>query len=205
MQMNNHHNRAIYRRWAPIYDAALGRFFAPGRRLAASMLDVRRGERVLLLGVGTGADLALLPAGARAVGVDLSPEMLARAQARLPLPGVEVELREGDAQDPPVDPASFDAVLLGLVLSVVPDGAACLRAAVRAARPGGRIVIFDKLLADAREPSVARRLLNRVTTRLGTDVTRRFADLAAGLPCRVLRDEPSLLGGAYRVMLLEVQ
>jgi hypothetical protein len=42
-------------------------------------LDAHAGQRVLLPGVGTGADLPLLPAGTCAIGVDLSPAMLARA------------------------------------------------------------------------------------------------------------------------------
>jgi SAM-dependent methyltransferase len=124
--------------------------------------------------------------------------MLARARAR----GRDVTLLEGDAMDPPVEPSSFDAVVLNLILSVVPDGAACLRAALRALRPGGRAVVFDKFLRDGAAPGVARRLLNLGATTLGTDINRRFADLAEGSGALVIHDEPSLFGGAYRVLLL---
>ncbi|MFO0761315.1 MAG: methyltransferase domain-containing protein [Byssovorax sp.] len=202
MRVTNRYNRVIYRLWAPVYDRAADRLFAIGRRRALELLNLQPGERVLLAGVGTGADLPLLPAGVSALGVDLSPAMLAQARARLPLAGREVALVEGDAQALPVEDASFDAAVLNLILSVVPDGAACLRESLRALRPGGRAVVFDKFVPDDRRPSRGRRLLNLGSTLFGTDITRRFADLRAGAPCEVVRDEPSLLRGAYRVILL---
>ena len=92
MKLTNRSNRLIYRLWAPIYDAILGHNFLPGRKQSLELLDLKSGERVLLVGCGTGADLPLLPEGVEAVGVDLCPKMLARARSRLPLPGRTVTL-----------------------------------------------------------------------------------------------------------------
>ena len=61
-------NVATYRRWAPVYDAVLGRLFAGARRRAIALLNLQQGERVVLPGVGTGLDLPLLSAGVSAVG-----------------------------------------------------------------------------------------------------------------------------------------
>ena len=195
-------NIAIYRSWAPVYDVVLGRLFAASRRRAVALLDLQPGDMVALPGVGTGLDLSLLPVGVSAVGVDLSPEMLARARARLPLPGRHVDLVEGDAVAfLHARPASFDAVVLNLVLSVVPDGRGCLRAAVSALRPGGRGVVFDKFAPPGRV-RIARRVVNLVTSRLGTDVTRPFEAMLRGSGGRVVHDEPTLCG-LYRVVLLE--
>jgi len=127
MPMTNGWNRFIYRLWAPIYDAILGRFYAAGRRQTMAMLAVRAGQRVLLPGVGTGADLPLLAEGTCAIGVDLSPAMLARAQARQPLAGRTVLLVCGDVQNLPLGDGTCDAGLLNLIVSVAPDGAACVR------------------------------------------------------------------------------
>ncbi len=202
MKMTNRRNRIIYRLWAPIYDGLLKNAFAPGRKRAMALLDPHPGERLLLVGVGTGADLPLLPEGVAAVGIDLSPDMLARARLRLPLPGRHVTLIQGDAQQLLVDEASFDAAIFNLILSVIPDGAACLRENLRAVRPGGRAVVFDKFLPDGGQLSIGRRLLNLGSTLFGTDITRRFGDLAAGSNIQTVHDEPSLLHGAYRVKLI---
>jgi phosphatidylethanolamine/phosphatidyl-N-methylethanolamine N-methyltransferase len=166
------------------------------------LLNPRSGERVLLVGVGTGADLPLLPQGVQATGVDISSEMLAKARQKLPLPGREVTLLEGDAQQLLVDESSCDAVIFNLILSVIPNGAVCLRENWRALKPGGRAVVFDKFLPDAGRLTLGRRLLNLGSTLFGTDLTRRFGDLAKGVNIQVVRDEPSLVGGAYRVILL---
>jgi phosphatidylethanolamine/phosphatidyl-N-methylethanolamine N-methyltransferase len=204
VRLTNRWNRFIYRVWSPIYDGLFDRAFAaPGRRQAMRMLDLQPGESVLLAGIGTGADLPLMPDGVQVVGVDLSPEMLAQAAAKQPMVDLDMILVQGDAQALPLAMEQFDAALLNLVLSVVPDGSACLRETLRALRPDGRIVIFDKFLPDAAAPSLLRRLLNMVTTLIGTDITRRVCDIISDGRCTVVRDEPSLMRGAYRV--IEVQ
>ena len=93
-------------------------------------------------------------------------------------------------------------MVFNLVLSVVPDGAACWRASLRALKPVGRAVVFDKFLPEAASLTLGRRWLNLLTSTFGTDITRRFSDLTAGTDCTVLRDEPSLLQGAYRIIAI---
>jgi ubiquinone/menaquinone biosynthesis C-methylase UbiE len=206
VKLTNRWNRFVYRLWSPIYDGLFDRFFAaPGRQRAMQVLDLQPGECALLLGAGTGADLPLLPPGVQVMGLDLSPEMLARARTKLPLPGRDVTLVRGDAQSLPLNTGQFDAVVLHLVLSVVPDGAACLQEALRALKPGGRAIIFDKFTPDGEQPTIGRQVINLLTTLAGTDITRRFGDLAAGNHFVKVHDEPSLLGGAYRIILLHTE
>lgn len=202
MQMNNRRNRIVYRLWAPVYDAVLERFFVDGRRRAMELVDLRAGERACIIGIGTGSDLAYLPEGVSCVGLDLSEAMLAQARRKLPVAGCEVELRIGDAQALPLDDAAFDAVILNLIVSVVPDARRCMAEALRVARPGARIVVFDKFLPEGRKASIGRRVSNRVAALLGTDLNRHLGEVIAGMPCEVEHDEPSILGGMYRVILL---
>ncbi len=199
---SNTWNRIVYRAWAPLYDRLLARFFRPGREAAARALALRAGERVLLVGVGTGEDLPLLPAGVEAVGVDLSPSMLQRARRLASTLPAAVELRQGDAANLDLAPASFDAVILNLVLSVVPDPVAAMAEVMRVLRPGGRAVIFDKFAPDDRSPTLPRRIMSKVTSVLGTEIDRRLVDILEGAPCRTVSDEPSILAGQYRVVLL---
>jgi ubiquinone/menaquinone biosynthesis C-methylase UbiE len=202
MEMSNRWNRFVYWLWSPVYDAVLKRLFSPGRRRAMGLVELRAGERVCLVGVGTGTDLLHLPERVDCVGVDLSEAMLAQAEQKLPIPGCQIELRIGDAQALPLDDEAFDVVILSLILSVVPDPHRCMAEAIRVLRPGGRIVVFDKFLQDGSMPTWGRRLSNLFTTLLGTDINRRLGDIISGLPCEILHDEPSILGGMYRVILL---
>ncbi len=203
MKMTNRRNQVVYRLWAPIYDATVNKIFMPGRRRAVRLLDLQPGERVLIPGIGTGADLPLLPAGVEATGIDLTPEMLAKARLELDRCPARVKLIEGDAQALLVEPDSFDAVILNLILSVIPDGNACLRSALCALKPNGRIVIFDKFLPDKESASIGRRFMNLFSTLFGTDINRCLGDLMQGCPCTVTHDEPSIAGGMYRVILLK--
>ena len=202
MKMSNRWNRFIYRLWAPIYDSTVDRLFLSGRTRAMELLDLQRGETVLLVGVGTGADLPLLPAGVDATGIDLSPEMLAKARLKLDQSPATVKLIQGDSQSLLVDGTSFDVVILNLILSVIPDGNACLRSALRALKPNGRAVIFDKFLPEGESPSLVRKFLNLFSTLLGTDINRRLSELMEGCPCKIILDEPSIAGGLYRVILI---
>jgi ubiquinone/menaquinone biosynthesis C-methylase UbiE len=203
MKMTNHWNRFIYRLWAPVYDGTVNHLFMPGRRRAMDLLDLQPGETVLLVGVGTGADLPLLPPGVRALGVDLSAEMLLKARSKLPLPNREVSLVQGDGQTLVVKEAAFEAVILNLILSVIPDAAACLQAALRALKPAGRVVIFDKFLPDNKKPNPIRRLINQLSTIFGTDINRRLSDMLAANGWKVVLDKASILHGTYRVILLK--
>jgi ubiquinone/menaquinone biosynthesis C-methylase UbiE len=142
---------------------------------------------------------------AKAVGGPWSSWSYGRAKRKLPIAGCQIELKVGDAQALPLADETFDAVMLNLILSVVPDAARCMSEAIRILRPGGRIVVFDKFLPDDSRPSLGRRLSNVFSTLLGTDINRRLDDIIAGLPCELVHDEPSVLGGMYRVVLLRVR
>ena len=137
-----------------------------------------------------------------ATGIDLSPEMLAKARFKLDQCPATVKLIQGDAQSLLVDEASFDVVILNLILSVIPDGNAYLRSALRALKPNGRAVIFDKFLPEWESPSLVRKFLNLFSTLLGTDINRRLSELMGGCPCKIILDEPSIAGGLYRVILI---
>ena len=203
MRMTNRWNRLIYRFWSPVYDLLFDRFlFSAGRRRMFETLQLRGDERILLAGIGTGADLPYLPEAAQVIGVDLSPEMLRKAKSKI-LGAPNRLLVQADAQALPVPDAAFDVVILTLILSVVPDGGACWRAALRALRPGGRAIIFDKFLPNEQTVNPARAVLNLGAKLLGTDINRRLGEIVAGTQITVLLNEPSLLNGMYRIIIIQ--
>ncbi len=199
--MDNRRNQTIYKLWAPVYDKVMGPFTGKARQQALELLNLRTSESVLLLGVGTGLDLPHIPAGVKVTGVDLSPAMLHKAQAKAN--GRNVTLREMNAQALDFADASFDVVVLNLILSVVPDGAVAFREAWRVLRPGGRAVIFDKFTAEDRPLSKLRRGMGQIIALFGTDPNRRLSELIGSPPDLMIeRNEPSLLRGQYRIVLL---
>lgn len=199
--MDDQRNQTIYKLWAPIYDKVMGPFAGKARRHAIELLNLRAGESVLLAGVGTGLDLPHLPAGVKATGIDLSPAMLRKARDKAN--GRDATLLEMNAQALEFSNASFDIVILNLILSVVPDGAAAFREAWRVLRPGGRAVIFDKFASENGRISALRRGLGKIIALFGTDPNRRLSELIGCPPdLTIERNEPSLLHGQYRIVLL---
>ena len=200
MTLTNRWNRLVYRLWSPFYDTMFGPLIIAARRQVIRTLDAQPGERILFVGVGTGLDLPLLPAGVAATGIDLSTDMLARANARL---SPEQSLVNGDALTLPFPSGLFDGAVMNLVLSVVPQADVCLRETARVLGPGGRIVVFDKFAPDGARPTLRRRLLNAFTTLAGTDITRRLDDILAGSSCTQIRNDPAMLRGVYRIAVFQ--
>jgi phosphatidylethanolamine/phosphatidyl-N-methylethanolamine N-methyltransferase len=202
MKMTNHWNRFIYRLWAPVYDSTVNHFFMPGRKRALELLNLQPGEKVLLIGVGTGANLPFLPAGVDASGIDIGAEMLTKARLKLDLCPATIKLIQGDAQALLVEEASFDTVILNLILSVIPDGNAYLQSALHVLKPNGRAVIFDKFLPEEKSASPLRKIFNFFSTLFGTDINRRLSDLIQECSCAINHNEPSIGRGTYRIILL---
>ncbi|HEU0012949.1 MAG TPA: methyltransferase domain-containing protein [Longimicrobium sp.] len=193
-------NRARYTLIAPLYDAFAG--FRLQRRRSLELLAVRPGERVLVDGCGTGADLAFLPADAEVVATDLTPAMVERTRRRAAALGRRVDARVMDAQALEFADTGFDAVVLHLILAVVPDPVAAIREAERVMRPGARAVVFDKWAPDEGGPSLLRRAANVVTSTVATDITRQLAPLVAHTALRIEHREPAGAGGFFSITLL---
>jgi phosphatidylethanolamine/phosphatidyl-N-methylethanolamine N-methyltransferase len=199
--MNNAYNLKLYGFYASRYETLFGWLYARPQRRAVALLNVQPGERVFVPGVGTGMGLASLSPGALVTAIDLSPAML--AQARRKLAGKAAVLEVMDAQHLRYPDARFDAVLMSLILSVVPDGTAAFREAWRVLRPGGRAVIFDKFLPEDERLSLLRRAVGAAARAVGTDPNRHLSEITAGASNLVVeRNEASLLRGQYRIVLL---
>ena len=103
---------------------------------------VARGEDVLDVACGTGnAALRAAQAGARVVGVDLTPELLEVGSHLADEAGVEVQWVEGDAEALPIDDASFDVVVSVFGCMFAPRHRVAAAELARVLRPGGRLAV----------------------------------------------------------------
>jgi len=113
--------------------------------------EIQPGERVVDCGSGAGADALIAarivgPTG-RVIGIDMTPEMLAKARASASQAGLtNVEFREGILEALPVETGWADIVISNGVLNLVPDKAAALAEIHRVLRPGGRLQAADIVL-----------------------------------------------------------
>jgi phosphatidylethanolamine/phosphatidyl-N-methylethanolamine N-methyltransferase len=194
-------DRLRYTVWAPAYDAIAGAAgFDAARRSSIDRLRLAPGDRVLIVGAGTGLDLDFLPSNVNVTAIDVTPAMLKQLERRAAGAGRSVTTHIMDARDLAFADASFDAVVMHLILAVMPQPERGVREAVRVLKPGGRIAIFDKFLRDQERPSLKRRLLNALAKPLFSDLNRRLGPLLAGTPLVTEQDEPVAFGGSYRVV-----
>lgn len=189
--------RFRYSLWAPHYDRVTK--LHPQRRRSIELLGLQPGERVAVIGCGTGADLPFLPDHVQVLATDLTPAMLRQAgeHAR---PNIDFRVMDALALDLP--DASFDAAILHMVLEVIPDPARCLGEAARVLRPGGRLAVFDKFLPDGARPGLIRRAGLALLDFVFTSTNRQMGEILArsGAPLEVVHDEPTV--GSYRHILL---
>jgi len=147
-----------------------------GCGVPTAVADLHEGETVLDLGSGAGADVLISarrvgPSG-RAIGLDMTDEMLALARANAADAGVaNADFVKGYLEEIPLPDASVDVVISNCVINLAADKTRVLREAARVLRPGGRFAVSD-VIADADMDDVTRSDMQQWTGCVAGALTR---------------------------------
>ncbi len=170
----------------------------------AALATLKPGETVLDLGSGGGFDCFIagrkVGAAGRAIGVDMTPEMLAKARHNIAHYRQEtgfdnVEFRLGEIEHLPVADHSVDAIISNCVINLSPDKAQVWREMARVLKSGGRVAVSDMALLKPLPPEVLQMVEALVGCVAGAALvseTERMAR-AAGLTDIVLKPKADYL------------
>lgn len=155
---------------AKLYDVFEGSQFRRGASKSAVFREMT--GQVLFVAIGTGVDIRYFPPGREIVAVDISQEMLRRAERRRARYAGDLRLVRADAMNLGIPDASFDTVVTSCTMCSVPDPIRVLRELYRVLRPGGKILMFEHVRS--RNPVLGSVLdLMTLWTRLGgTEMNR---------------------------------
>ena len=143
------HESKIYSEFAPLYDKIFGKIFYSRLEQVIENLDIPPGAKVLEVGAGTGTSFPAYPAHCEVIGIDLAPDMLARAQQKIDDNGwMHLKVLEMNALDLEFPDNTFDYVMAFHVVTVVPDPVRMVAEAKRVCKPGGKIVVVNHFTSD---------------------------------------------------------
>jgi phosphatidylethanolamine/phosphatidyl-N-methylethanolamine N-methyltransferase len=161
--------RSIYDLHSRVYDRTFGRLVRRRISAAISHIRVAPDDRILDLGVGTGASMSYFPLDRGLVfGIDLSSGMLDLCRQRMARQGRgNAIVLQGNALELPFAENSFDHVFISHVISVVSDPCRLVREVQRVAKPKARIVIVNHFQSANRLIALVEKWLCPLCTRLG--------------------------------------
>ena len=143
------HESKIYSEFAPLYDKIFGKIFYNRLEYVIENLGIPPGAKVLEVGAGTGTSFPAYPLHCEITGVDLAPDMLARARPKIQENGwSHLQVMEMNALDLKFPDNTFDYVMAFHVVTVVPDPVRMIAEAKRVCKPGGRIVIVNHFTSE---------------------------------------------------------
>jgi ubiquinone/menaquinone biosynthesis C-methylase UbiE len=167
------------RKWdkaAPNFDLMAGkgaerRWLPNKQRLFANMQG-----KVLFLALGTGLDIAAFPPDQDITAIDISPEMVKQARARVDAYPGSITAEVMDVHDLNFEDGQFDQVFTSCTFCSVPNPVAGLAALKRVLKPGGELFMFEHTGSRYFPVSVMMKLMSKLSEKLGPSMDRQTVD-----------------------------
>ncbi|MFQ5431651.1 MAG: class I SAM-dependent methyltransferase [Nitrospinota bacterium] len=176
--MEQDYIKKVYAGWSNIYDFFFKQLFYPRQKYAIDTMNIKYGDRVLDVGIGTGLSLNCYPRGCEVVGIDLSSSMLKKAEKKKSEHGLDnVSLHEMDACMLEFEDNSFDHVIATFVISVVPDPVKALSEMKRVCKSGRPVVLVNHFQSSHRLLRWAEEAADPVCRKLGWSNTLSLHEL----------------------------
>ncbi len=195
---NNTWNKIRYTIYTPIYDGIAG-IFKASRRKSIDALNIKEGDKVLIVGAGTGLDLEFLPAGCQVIATDITPSMVKKIENRK-MKNVEALVMDGHKLE--FENEKFDKIILHLILAVIPDPITCIKECERVLKADGQIAVFDKFVSADHEVSQIRKGLNIISNFLFSDITRKIEEIISHTQLKIISNTAADFNGNFRILLI---
>jgi len=198
----NKWNKIRYTLYTPGYDF-IAKYFRNSRKKSIESLNVKPGDKILIIGAGTGLDLEFFITDCEIFATDITPSMIERIIKRNMTLNRNVQATVMDGQSLSFANNTFDFVILHLILAVIPNSIACLNEAERVLKNHGQIAVFDKFVKKNKKVSTMRKIANILTNFLFTDITRNFESIVEKSELKILSDNDADFKGVFRLIKLE--
>ena len=132
--------------------------------------------RILFVALGTGLDIPCFPPDRKLTAIDISPQMVARAQSRLAGYNGEIEARVADVNELDYPDEHFDQVFTSCTFCSVPNPIDGLRELRRVLKTGGDLYMFEHTGSRWFPFNAMMNLMTPLTSRVGPDMNRPTAD-----------------------------
>jgi phosphatidylethanolamine/phosphatidyl-N-methylethanolamine N-methyltransferase len=196
------HESKIYSEFAPLYDKIFGKIFYSRLERVIEDLEIPPGAKVLEVGAGTGTSFPAYPSHCEVIGIDLAPDMLARARQKIEDHGWHhLKVMEMNALSLDFPDNTFDYVMAFHVVTVVPDPIRMISEAKRVCKPGGSIVIVNHFTSDVPVLGSMTEALDPLTRKLGWRTNLRLKPFIAAADLSVERAYKLSKTSLYTVVL----
>jgi phosphatidylethanolamine/phosphatidyl-N-methylethanolamine N-methyltransferase len=200
MAIDRDHLERVYSSYAGVYDRIF-RVFNESREAVVSNLNIRPGDRVLEVGVGTGLCLPMYPPHCSVTAIDLSDAMLEKAAQRVKQEGLKnVHLERMDAGNMTFADDSFDVIIAAYVVTAVPDYRKLMSEMIRVSRAGGRLVLLNHFTQDSPIIAAVEKAISPICVKLGFRTDLSVDQVINGWPLIKDRDEKVKPLGMWHVV-----